>query len=516
MLKDGLNKINIIVACFLFITIIYELLFDELFQLSNIIITKEIKFTKLIVLLIPLSQMLILVLIITKKKVLFLILGIAFVLPFIVSKSKSLIINIQFKKRYSSYTRGVIGYVDKNKLIDINNADSNNVYKAIQRAADYLINSILENGQFLYKRNLNPAYDKTKNEYNILRHAGAIYSVVPYMIENNRLENAKKIYKAGLWLKTQLIYIEGSNRLKAIWSPVENEDTEFSQAKLGGSALCLIALMEIEKLYPGFTDDSTFNALGNFITFMQKENGDFYSRYNSDYGGKLEFNKSLFYPGQAILSLVYLYEYSKEKVWIEKAVKGLGFLIKQRKFDGGLELDHWFLIATNKILPHLSLPDIKLSYNDIIEHSKGICKNFIEYYKEVNVISDNYGCLSNDGSTCYTASTVEGLTSALQFIPDTEVHLKKKINVLVRQGIIFLLRAQIKEQKFIGAMPYKIMPWTNNYGEEIEKLGEIRIDYVQHSLSALRNYYKLNLDIKKYNELSTQNFIEQEIKIFHE
>ena len=95
----------------------------------------------------------------------------------------------------------------------------------------------------------------------------------------------------------------------AVWSePEVNRSGKPLQAKLGGTGLGLVALLSLENIQPGFTPLADLQALGRFTVYMQKEDGSFYSKYIPSAGGRWDEWQSLFYPGEAALGLLMLYQ----------------------------------------------------------------------------------------------------------------------------------------------------------------------------------------------------------------
>ena len=78
------------------------------------------------------------------------------------------------------------------------------------------------------------------------------------------------------------------------------------------------------------------------------------------------------------------------------------------------------------------------------------------------------------------------------FAADHDV--RKRIDSTVHRGIAFLLNAQIKEGPFAGAFPPAVGRLNQNTPEAKEfnnRATEVRIDYVQHALSAMIQYLHL-------------------------
>ena len=146
--------------------------------------------------------------------------------------------------------------------------------------------------------------------------------------------------------------MEGHDELLAIWSKPEiNHGNSPVQAKLGATGLGLVALLSVEKIQPGETPLEDLRRLGQFLIFMQKEDGGFHSKYIPSQNGRTDKWTSLYYPGEAALGLVMLYEKDPDAKWLEAAAKAIGYLAKQRAGRRRVEADHWALIATSKLLP---------------------------------------------------------------------------------------------------------------------------------------------------------------------
>ena len=83
---------------------------------------------------------------------------------------------------------------------------------------------------------------------------------------------------------------------------------------------------------------------------MQKPNGSFYSKYIPTEGGRWDKWKSLYYPGEAALGLLMLYELDPSPLWLKAAVDALVYLASSRAHKTEVEADHWVLLAAAKLL----------------------------------------------------------------------------------------------------------------------------------------------------------------------
>ena len=95
----------------------------------------------------------------------------------------------------------------------------------IEQATDYLVRNTLEDGMYNYRINTNPEV-KVSRKYNILRHAGSIYSMVQaYQVcPNDEMYSAIK--QAGRYLQQESLGpLPVSDDILAIWSRPEVNGT---------------------------------------------------------------------------------------------------------------------------------------------------------------------------------------------------------------------------------------------------------------------------------------------------
>ena len=368
--------------------------------------------------------------------------------------------------------------------------DTDQLTNAIHLAAGYLIRACGSDGMFVYRVNLNPEI-KPEPRYNMLRHAGAMVALA--MVEQRwpspRTRDA--LVRAGHYLtQTSLAPIPEGEDLLAIWSYPERTGTEGrARAKLGGTGLGLVALISLERIVPGQTSLDQLRRMGRFLIFMQKPDGSFYSRYIPEKGGRSDEWVSLYYPGEAALGLLMLYERDPSGPWLDAAEKALLYLARSRQGKPSVEADHWALLATARrvsLRNEWSQPD---SRQAILQHAVQICESMLAARPAHPSDPDHHGCFTEDGRTCPTAIRLEGLLAALEFLPSEQEDLRERMTRAVDDGVLFLQRSQIASGEFSGGVPRAIGPLPERhaaYGESFNRrVTEIRIDYVQHALSAM-------------------------------
>lgn len=242
---------------------------------------------------------------------------------------------------------------------------------AIDSAAQYLAGQVNEDGSFIYRVNMNPKVPLAER-YNILRHAGTIYAMSMYQERFNNPKVMAAIDRSIAYLRNKAIApIDKDGKANAVWSvPAVKKTGAPLQAKLGGNGLGLVALLSYDRLRPDQIPLEELRALGRFVVYMQKADGSFYSKYIPSDGGRNDDWVSLYYPGEAALGLVMLYEKDPNPVWLNAAAKAIGYLANVRKDEDVVPVDHWALLATERLL-RLRV-DLPVPKNLLVHHAKQI------------------------------------------------------------------------------------------------------------------------------------------------
>ena len=135
-----------------------------------------------------------------------------------------------------------------------------------QKCADYLINNILEDGSFVYEQNSRTGF--ISQNYNMLRHSGAIYALCGWLRTYRNARSQKQVEKALDYLKAKIVPLQ--ERLLCV--------REQNEIKLGGASLSLLALIEYHKLRPLPGNIPIMQGLARFICWMQDGTGKFRSK----------------------------------------------------------------------------------------------------------------------------------------------------------------------------------------------------------------------------------------------
>lgn len=360
------------------------------------------------------------------------------------------------------------------------------IEQAARLAADYLANNCSETGRFNYRINTNPDV-AIRPAYNMVRHCGTIYA----MAETERELPSPKLRKAcehaaAFLLNDGIAPLQNKPECLAVWSSPKlelNEDPV--TAKLGASALGLLALLTIEKNKPGSTKPATLQGLAKFLVHMQQPEGGFYTAFIPSLRSPYSTTYSLYYPGETILALATMYEHDKNPIWLMSALRGLLYLTLISKQGQAMTADHWTLIAISKLLEVYEEPEEnpQITKGYMLTHAIRIANYILSEIPASPKTNMPIGCFTWDGRTTPTATRLEGFIAIFRHLGDEHNELKKQLSVAINAGINFLLGAQVTKGLHRGGIT-RLHPEA----PEDKHQTEIRIDYVQHALSVYLGY----------------------------
>lgn len=365
---------------------------------------------------------------------------------------------------------------------------SENLDKAINLAINYLSKNTMQDGRFVYNASADPNIKYGNAQYNVLRHAGTLYSM--YLCERvlkNYTLKEKRLLASEYLLKNYVREIKPN--MYAVVSKPEEEGLKTEQAKLGGTGLALIGL---SNLYTeGKIDLKILRGLGEFALFMQNEDGSFVAKYDVTKGKKDTEFESLYYPGEVAYGLLFLNEVDPQKKWVDCAKNALMYLAYSRK-DSGLKVpfDHWAMLATRKLFetPNNGLTAVEKIW--LQRHAEQMA------YSKINtqIVDDGHvyqGGLFDNLRLCSLGTIMEGFV-AIYYITD-DVQLKQRVYNFLKRGTAFLSRYQVKEGAMQGGIPTTAYWCLTN---SLESTKVIRIDNVQHVISAWITFVELENSLK--------------------
>ncbi len=353
------------------------------------------------------------------------------------------------------------------------------INQAIALSAGYLERTCGPDGKFIYEIDINTG--KKSNSYDIVRHAGAMYSLAMLNRSQHDQQAVDAMVRAAAFLRQNYIGPGVRPGQLVVWSEplARQSESRHRDAELGATGLGLVALAEVKRVDPKAVPLEELQSLGRFLLFLQKDDGSFISKYREKSGPVQDF-ESLYYPGEAALGFITLYETDHSRNWLIAAGNALSFLARSRAGLPTVPADHWALIASARLLQYCEQNSCPGSSREgLVNHAIQICNSILhEQFRGSNAVGMD-GAFDEVGSTAPVATRLEGLLAALEFLPKDG--LRMKIEAVAARGVAFLLRMQIGSGPYSGGMP-------GAFANRALDSSEVRIDYVQHAVCAWLRY----------------------------
>lgn len=329
-------------------------------------------------------------------------------------------------------------------------------------AGDFLVRQLDAQGRFDYS--YQPTTDQSEDSYNLLRHAGCCYALAQLSRAVAQPHYAEASGRALDYLLRQCR--PSGDRLELV---------EKGAVKLGGNALAVIALLEYQEVSGDRSRATQALKLGRSLLKAQAPDGNF-PVHKSDFasGDTLDFTSG-YYPGEAILALVYLSRQDPKGPWLGAAQRAALYLIEVRDkgvSDDKLPHDHWLLLALSALQKVAPSPLY-------VRHMKRICGAICRAQLHNCAEPDWNGGFYRPPRLGPTSIRCEGLAAALGWLPEEQ---QDEVRRALKAGITFQIQAQLQPEscvyfpqpeRALGGVPRSL----TNF--------ELRIDYSQHFISAM-------------------------------
>jgi hypothetical protein len=303
--------------------------------------------------------------------------------------------------------------------------------------------------------------------YNMVRHAGAALSLLDLYKATREVRYLESARRALYFLKTRFRRGPGRNTIYVL-------DYD-GKAKLGANGLALAALAEQIQLDPKSADRKSAAGLANLILAMQHSDGSFETRFRirqNDPSGAA----SLYYPGEAMLGLIHLFELNHDKKLLEAARRAADSLIESQRGMNSLPADAWLMQALEALytIGH---------EKEYAVHTMALAEAMIFDQYTAND-PENYAGGFGPGSPRATpaASRAEGLVSAYRIARLTGDPRASKIAASLKASAEFQLAQQFTARNS-AALPNPRRA-SGGFREGLTSM-KIRIDFVQHNISSL-------------------------------
>ncbi len=332
---------------------------------------------------------------------------------------------------------------------------------SITSGGRYLVNHIKKDGSWDYL--YDAGTDKVLRGYNVLRHAGTTYSLCLAF----RYTGETDLYNGSVRTLNNLL-----SRYLVI-DRVHGQEAAYIEsggvAKLGGAALAVLSIVELEGMDPLVTYERELELLGTFLLLMQRPNGSLQCYYRAN-----EDLHSDYYPGEALLALSRLYDHTKDERYLVALGKGLAYYNDYFP-DIYTAYSPW---AGEAILRYYISTRNSTAADKCIRMANSCMQGQITGGQDPKVV----GAFSKDPSAS-TASRLEAVFDAYSIsnLRNDSLDLRT-YGKAMELGATFLIGLQIDDVEAQGLpAPSKA---EGGFPGSFSDL-TIRIDYVQHSIVVL-------------------------------
>lgn len=351
------------------------------------------------------------------------------------------------------------------------------LYECIKLTKDNYFKEVVQSsGKFIYS--YRPEKDIKEKRYNILRHAGTIYSMAEAyeLMPDDELLNEIKRSIEWLVKKIEPWEVDGKNVQVVVERDVQ---------KVGGNALAVVALAKYTKI----TNDKQYiplmQDLVSWFGAIQKDNGDYMLYKQTHSTGEISDFISGYYPGESILALVRLYDLDKKEEWLDVAENMAKYLITIRdkgKTKDDIAIDHWLLYALNDLYRYRENP-IYLEHSYFIAKA-AISKQITKENAERKTLIGSYATPSGRsmGSTP-VACRSEGLSATYRlakYVGDDD--FASELLKSIKLGVEYQLQMQLRPET---VMYFKRKKRCLGAFHASMRSYQLQNDFTQHNISSL-------------------------------
>ena len=216
---------------------------------------------------------------------------------------------------------------------------------AVRHGADYLARVMSPEGHYSYL--YHPIEDRDEPVYGWLRHAGTTYALLEAYEEFGTPVYVQKGELALRYLKAHLRDDPASQGKFVL------DTTDEEQQKVGGAGISLVAFAKHAAVTGSREELETMRALARFIMKSQYEDGHFRANVDLEHetGKKLK-REVVYYQGEAVLGLMRLYALDPQQQYLDAARRGADWVVRVRDADvseDNQEHDHWLSYAMNDL-----------------------------------------------------------------------------------------------------------------------------------------------------------------------
>lgn len=346
---------------------------------------------------------------------------------------------------------------------EVDVVDDAYVENILEKATDFLMAQVKEDGSFIY--GIYPRFDNEIENYNIVRHASTIWSLVCRyrMTQDDAL---KKTIECTIDYMLKYVIEKDANTAYLY----EEKDDEI---KLGGCGMAVVAMTEYMDATGSTKYQDVCCKLGNgILSMLDQDEGTYYHVLNGDFTPKEEF-RTIYYDGEATFALCRLYTLTGDENWMNAARSAVDHFIEA---DYTQYKDHWIAYSMNEITKSVDDPEYyDFALKNAMVNLEEIRNRDTTYHTYLELLMATF--------EVYDRMQTKGITTRyLEEEFDLPVFLDTIYTRVVRQlnGFFFPEYAMYMEN------PQRIL---NTFMVRHDGY-RVRIDDVQHNIGGYYLYYK--------------------------
>lgn len=230
----------------------------------------------------------------------------------------------------ADYGRRKVDLIDKDYAAEL-----------VKNASSFLIDQVNDDGSFVY--GMYPRFDRDIDNYNIVRHASTLWSLVcQYRMTGNK-ELVSVIDKAIDYMIDNAVITTDDSTAYLL-------EKKSDEIKLGGCGVAVVALTEYMDAFGSDKYADVAVKLGNgILTMLDKKTGEYYHVLNGDCSRKEQF-RTVYYDGEATFALCRLYSLTGDDKWLDAAKAAVEHFIDA---DYVQLKDHWVAYSMNEITKYV-------------------------------------------------------------------------------------------------------------------------------------------------------------------
>jgi hypothetical protein len=349
---------------------------------------------------------------------------------------------------------------------------------AVRSGADYLVRVMSHEGRYVYM--YHPLDERDDPSYGWLRHAGTTYALLEAYEE---LGTPAYLEKGELALSYLRVHLRDDAESLGKYA-LDTSDEE--QQKVGGAGLALLAFAKDAAITGKRDELETMRALARFILKQQYADGHFRANTDLENDGQKRKKELIYYAGEAVLGLMRVYAIDPQQAYLDAARKAADWIIHVRDAatsEDTQEHDHWMTYALNELY--------RVTREDVyLQHALKIAHAIQKKQRGADAPAPDLVGTFYDGQTTPASTRLEAYDADIavsRFAGKPEDWLLGP----AREVACFILG-----QQYDAANGYWLKNPARAEGGVRESLfvADVRIDYVQHAMSAWLHLARLLRD----------------------